>query len=135
MRTRPWSGGTNPHINRIVVVLPAPSGPINPNISPRSTDNVSSLTAAVVPNFLVTRSSAMGLLVAKWDLGLHGHSSFEDTGAVVDRHLHSINQLRALVGGLDIARREFCFRRDEAHGSRNSGAAGVGEQRGRLSEM
>src|SRR5207249_9342715 len=109
MRTRPWSGGTNPHISRMVVVLPAPSGPINPNISPRSTDNVNSLTATVVPNFLVTRSSAMGLLVANWDLGLHGHAGLQHAVPVVHRHLHSIDQLRAFVSGLHVARREFCF--------------------------
>src|SRR2546427_10873808 len=105
MRRRPWSGGTNPHISRMVVVLPAPSGPISPNISPRSTDNVSSLTATVVPNFLVTRSSAMVVvvlsllclraliarsallattvrLVRQRDLGFHRHAGFENAGTV-----------------------------------------------------
>ena len=36
-RTAPSSGLSSPHSRRIVVVLPAPSGPIRPNISPRLT--------------------------------------------------------------------------------------------------
>ena len=43
---------------RIDVVLPAPSGPIRPNISPASTANDTSSTARTAPYRLVTRSKA-----------------------------------------------------------------------------
>ena len=49
-RTRPRVGAAAGRRSmRMVVVLPAPSGPIRPNISPRSTDSDSSLTAVVWP--------------------------------------------------------------------------------------
>lgn len=47
MITLPLSGFNNPLIILIVVVLPAPFGPKNPNISPRKTSKEISLTGVV----------------------------------------------------------------------------------------
>jgi hypothetical protein len=45
----PRSGFRNPSTHSIVVVLPAPLGPINPKISPSRTSNDTSSTATVDP--------------------------------------------------------------------------------------
>src|SRR5688572_16950848 len=47
--TLPAVGGMKPVIIRIVVDLPAPLGPRNPRISPRSTEKVTPATARFVP--------------------------------------------------------------------------------------
>src|SRR5438093_1417789 len=51
----------NPAIIRIVVVLPAPLGPRNPTISPRSTVNDRSRTTVVEPYRLETDSRAIAV--------------------------------------------------------------------------
>jgi hypothetical protein len=45
----PASGLSNPQIMRSVVVFPAPSGPMTPNISPGATSNETPATAVVRP--------------------------------------------------------------------------------------
>ncbi len=45
----PASGARRPPTHSIVVVLPAPLGPIRPKISPGSTSKDTSATATVVP--------------------------------------------------------------------------------------
>lgn len=51
--TRPAVGVIAVEMTRSVVVLPAPSGPISPKISPSCTSSVRSRTATVSPNRLV----------------------------------------------------------------------------------
>src|SRR5579859_1105137 len=53
--TRPAVGRIKPSNMRIVVVLPEPLGPRNPNTSPRMTSRCKSLTATSFPNALVNR--------------------------------------------------------------------------------
>src|SRR5215831_12294299 len=65
MTTRPLLGTRMPIIIRIVVVLPAPLGPRNPNTSPRSTDRSRSRTAVTSPKLLVRCSNAIILLDAR----------------------------------------------------------------------
>jgi len=48
----PRSGVRSPSTHSIVVVLPAPLGPINPNISPSATLNDTSSTATTLPYVL-----------------------------------------------------------------------------------
>ncbi len=45
----PRSGFRKPSMHSIVVVLPAPLGPIRPNISPWFTSNEASATATIEP--------------------------------------------------------------------------------------
>ena len=45
----PRSGARKPSMHSIVVVLPAPFGPISPKISPVSTSKETSSTASVRP--------------------------------------------------------------------------------------
>jgi hypothetical protein len=45
----PPSGDRSPSTHSIVVVLPAPFGPISPKISPWRTSNDTSATAVVLP--------------------------------------------------------------------------------------
>ena len=45
----PRSGRRTPSTHSIVVVFPAPFGPINPKISPSLTSNETSETATVAP--------------------------------------------------------------------------------------
>src|SRR5205823_991866 len=122
----------------MVVVLPAPSGPIRPNISPRSTDSESASTAVVEPYRFVTRSSTMAAMgpdsPLQWNVGFDRHARFQHAAAVVDGNLHAIHELGALVGGLYVPRRELGLLRDVAHGPWNAGTAGVGRQRRGLAE-
>src|SRR5499426_4782108 len=53
----PSSGCSSPATRRRVVVWPQPLGPRRVKTSPRRTDRLTSSTALVVPNSLVTRSS------------------------------------------------------------------------------
>src|SRR5512139_554049 len=120
----------------MVVVLPAPSGPMRPNISPRRTSNDKPLTASTAPNRLITRSTVMatsfiGLssLPARLQrhLGLDRHPLLEDAAAVVNRHLDAVHELRPLLAGLHVARRELGLRGHEGHLSLDPGPAGIGE--------
>src|SRR5207245_2877748 len=126
-RIAPASAASRPHISRMVVVLPAPSGPIRPNISPRSTDSDSASTAVVRPYRFVTPSRMIAGITASLlqrDLGFHGHPRLEDAAAIVDRHLHAVHELRALVRRLHVARRELRFLRDVAERSGDAAAGG-----------
>src|SRR5688572_21314405 len=55
----PRSALRNPSTHSMVVVLPAPFGPINPKISPRSTSKLTSSTATVEPYRLARWETAM----------------------------------------------------------------------------
>ena len=57
-RTSPRSGDTSPPIELNRLVLPAPFGPISPNISPSATENVTSTLAATPPNVFETPSTS-----------------------------------------------------------------------------
>ena len=55
----PESGGSTPASMRMVVVLPAPSGPTNPKISPECTSKLSSCTARTGPKLLPSETTSM----------------------------------------------------------------------------
>src|SRR6266566_4751692 len=134
-RTRPASAWTRPQISRIVVVFPAPSGPIKPNISPGATLSDSSDTAMVSPYLLVTRSRMMasGISLLQRYLRLDRHSGFQHTGAVVHSDLHAIHELRPVLGCLHVARSELGLCRDVADGARHPCSPRIGEHGARLS--
>src|SRR6185503_9321297 len=102
----PASARSSPHISRIAVVLPAPSEPISPNISPRCTSRVRASSALVVPYFLTTPSNSIAAFIEP-ELRIHRHPLLQHAGAVIDGYLDAVDQLRPLVGCLDIPRREL----------------------------
>ncbi len=57
----PASMCISPQMARIAVVLPAPSGPISPNISPRLTLNDTPLKASTLPYRLTTLLNSMAV--------------------------------------------------------------------------
>src|SRR5687768_13937781 len=118
-RTCPASACSSPQHKRIDVVLPAPSGPITPNISPRRTSRDSSLTATVSPYRFVTASKEMTVSMSgdrvQRDFGFHRHARFENALRVVDRHPHAVNQLGSFFRGLHVPRGELGLRRNERH--------------------
>ena len=60
----PLSTCSSPQIARIAVVLPAPSGPISPNISPRSTLNDTPRSASTLPYRLTTFVNSIAFMVS-----------------------------------------------------------------------
>src|SRR5215471_4718537 len=103
-RIPPASAGRRPQMSRIVVVFPAPSGPMRPNISPRWTESDTPLTAVIAPYRFMTPSSTM-MSSGKGELRFDGHPGLERAAPVVRSHLDAVDELRPLVGGLDVARR------------------------------
>src|SRR5678816_4029291 len=134
-RTVPLSGANSPQTARIAVVLPAPSGPMTPNISPAFTSNDTPSRATVASNFLrrpsTATTDAMASTSLQTQIDFHRHAGLQHALAVVDGDLDSIHELRALVGRLDIARRELGLRRNERHTSFDP-IATVGDDRGGL---
>src|SRR5580765_3641927 len=108
-RTVPSSGASSPQMVRIVVVLPAPSGPMTPNISPASTLNETPSSAFVGPKLLrrpsmeITASTlnsswrAAGLTGLQPEIDFDRHARLEHALAVVDAHLQPVHELRALI--------------------------------------
>ena len=124
-----------------VVVLPAPSGPMTPNISPRPTSKLSPSTALGRAERLADvdeldralgpghgRPPCRPALASSTSTGMPG---LRMPLPVVDRHLHAVHELRALGRRLDVARRELRPRRDEGDASGQT-IAGVGDDRRRL---
>src|SRR4051794_6092890 len=112
---RPSVGSIRPHINRSVVVLPAPSGPTNAKISPSAISRFRSWTAVTSPNLRV-RCSAMTMPIEpalKNDLRIHRHVVLQLMLGVRDVNFHAIHQLHSLFFSLNLLRRELGFRCDE----------------------
>src|SRR5690349_14746095 len=113
--TDPASGFNSPHASRSDVVLPAPSGPMSPNISPLATSNetpASAVTAAnrlTTPSRRITASAAMTgpRATGRRKPDIDRDTRLEDTLPVVDRHFDPVDELGALVGRLGVARREL----------------------------
>src|SRR5207302_11226897 len=68
------------------------------------------------------------------DLRFDGHAGLEHALPVVERDFETIDQLRAILGRLHVARREFRFRRDVTDGAGRARSAGVGEDSCRLAQ-
>src|SRR5262245_15682383 len=129
----PPSARSRPQTRRIVVVFPAPSGPMRLNISPAATDNDRSRTAVAGPYRFVTGPSAMASPISlaprvdERNVGLDRHADLQNARAVVDGHLHAVDELRTVLGGLHVSRGELRFRRDVADRAGQTRPAGIGE--------
>ena len=75
-----------------------------------------------------------GLATVDRQLGLDRHARLQHAVAVVGRDLDAVHELRALLRGLHVARRELRLRRDERDRPVEAAAAGVGDERRRLAE-
>src|SRR5262245_24782577 len=82
------------------VVLPPPSGPMNPNSSPPSISNDTSSSARVPPNCLRR-------LRALTELDIDGHPELEQPFAVVDTNLDRVDKICTFVARLHRRRREL----------------------------
>ena len=112
------AAASRPRITRSVVVLPAPSGPIRPNISPRCT---SKLTPVDAPTELavaagqaldldharrrvIVRSLAAPPAGARSSRASAGMPGLKRPSRVVEADLDLVDELHALVAGLDVLR-------------------------------
>src|SRR5690606_15343646 len=96
--TSPSSGNIRLVKMRNRVVLPAPSGPIMPNISPFSVSKLTPFRALTRPwDFLIFLATSVVILFSAY---LTVHTYLNQT-IIFDSHLHSINQVGSLITGLD----------------------------------
>src|SRR5262245_48316475 len=79
-------------------------------------------------------SATSALLGDEWDFSLDGHADLQRARPIVDGDLEPVHELRPILGGLYIARRELGFRGDEADGPWEARAAGIREHRRLLAE-
>src|SRR5512133_3960016 len=102
----------------MAVVLPAPSGPTNPTISPARTCRLSPSTARNVPKvltrFSVSSSTSFDMLFYEDHIGRH--AEFEFALGVADFQLDRIDCGAAAFHRLNVARREFGLIRDKGDG-------------------
>src|SRR5512138_2001712 len=105
----PLVGLSAPHIKRIAVVLPAPSGPTSPTISPARTCRSRPSTARKLPNvrtrFSVSSSTSFDMLFDEDDIGRH--AELELALGIADLELYSIDSGAAAFHGLHVAGREL----------------------------
>src|SRR5271167_96198 len=89
-RASPEVGGSSVVSIRTSVVLPAPLGPSSPKTSPRSTSNVTSLTAVKLPKrlqrSLVVIAAEPGSILTPRERYFCGHSGFQFAFGL--QHLH-----------------------------------------------
>src|SRR5687768_10773445 len=93
------------------VLLPPPSGPMNPNSSPASTSNDTSSRARVSANRLLR-------LRALTELDIDRHPEFEQPLAVVHANLDGVDEIRTLVARLHRRGRELRLARNPGHHAR-----------------
>src|SRR5262249_39666727 len=115
--TQAWPpvGSMRPQSIRSVVVLPAPSGPTRPKISPRATSTVRRSTAVRSQNLRVSSCVLMitsGTLLQD-QLRVGGHVRLQLMLWVIDLDFDAIDQLQALLGRLNLLRGELGLRRNE----------------------
>src|SRR5512141_795089 len=140
IQASPPVGSRIPARSRIVVVLPAPSGPTRPKISPRSTERVRPSTAEVSPNRLASpsiRIAVMGapsetsaligasvLHLPPWarkrrphsldlECSVRRHAGLQLHRRVRNRNLDPVDELDALLLRLDVLGCELGLRGDE----------------------
>src|SRR5208283_4087247 len=112
MVIEPASAGMMPAIIRSTAVLPAPSGPTKPKISPAATSRVRSSTAMDPSKRLVSpriwivslgmnRHRHLPLRRGQIDQSIGGHSGFELVLRIVDVDFDPINQRHPLLVSLD----------------------------------
>src|SRR5262245_3019318 len=87
---------------------------MRPNISPLSTVNDNSDSAGTAPYRFVTRLNSMTAMGSgPRNLRFDGHPRLQHALTVVGGDFDAIDQLRPLLSGLDVSRRELRLRRDE----------------------
>ncbi len=91
------------------VVLPAPSGPMNPNISDSFTENETSLRACVAPKLLpIPDASIVFSITPDLENRFPGHARLDRT-VIHNVNGDGINQRDPLFLRLDYLRGEFGF--------------------------
>src|SRR5712675_2259356 len=108
--TLPPSGAKSPTTVLRVVVFPAPSGPMRPNISPRATSNEIPSTATTPPAYDLRRPAtrtAGSALPSISEMRFGGHARLEQSVRVVETDLDAIDELHALVARLNVFRRDL----------------------------
>src|SRR5579885_2660827 len=134
----PPSGLRTPASMRSVVVLPAPSGPTRPKISPAPATKLRRSTASVsakrrVSSRASTAGSAMGLSGCEHDGRVGGHAGLQLVTRVLDVDAHAVNERHPLRVRLDALRGELGLRGDEGHTARVAPIRiGVGADHGGL---
>src|SRR5712692_9456891 len=117
----PAVGSISPHNIRNVVVLPAPSGPTSPKISPRATSMLSRSTAANSPNFrvrslvLIIDSCLFVFIRGQYQHSIRRHVRFQLMLRIIHFDLDPVHQLQPLLGSLYLLRRELRLRGDKRH--------------------
>src|SRR5512146_3281926 len=106
----PLVGLNAPHIRRMAVVFPAPSGPTSPTISPARTCRFRPSTAPSVPK-VFTRSwlsrSISGSMLFCRQGDVRGHARLEPQVGVSQGQAHCVEGIPSALDGLDVARGEF----------------------------
>src|SRR5262249_48531479 len=105
---RPDCGSNSVTRIRRSVVLPAPSGPIRPNSSPRLTSNETPSSAFAPPNCLATLST-------NTEDDIDWHPNLQASVSVGDANLDGVDEVGALFPRLDWRWRELGATRDPAH--------------------
>src|ERR1044072_8045476 len=114
----PLVGLSAPHIKRMAVVLPAPSGPTSPTISPARTCKLSPSTARNVPNvltrFSVSSNTSFDMLF--YEYHIRRHAKFQFALGVTDFQLYGVDRGAASLHGLYVAGGKFGLIRDGCDG-------------------
>src|SRR6266545_4113383 len=114
----PASGLSRPAIRRSRVVLPAPSGPTRPVISPGTISAVTPSSAVLAPKRLTTPSSTTAeadtALRLERDADRHGHALAQPVVGIAHEDTQPVDELGAQLRRLDGLGRELRGRRDEA---------------------
>ena len=119
----PSVGSISPHSMRSVVVLPAPSGPTSPKISPRATSRFrwsTAVSCAEAPRQVASfddRFARLHLLTQQ-NLRIRRHVRFQLVLRILHLDLDPVHQLHPLLLRLNLLRRELRLRRDEASRAR-----------------
>src|ERR1035437_796463 len=138
----PASGGSTPARMRMIVVLPAPSGPTMPKISPGATSKLRG-SIARTPGKSLTSSRTTTVLSSTTVAALHGraevncrvcgHPGLQFVTGIFDVDFDSIDQRHALLVSLDALGRELGLGSDEGDLPRiRLAGPGVGVNRRRL---
>src|ERR1039457_2557206 len=123
-RALPSLGSISPHSMRSVVVLPAPSGPTSPKISPLATVRSRWSTAVSVPKRLVRPLVSMMVsmilsMVASIPpqqyFRIRRHVGLQLAARILHLDLYPVHQLHPLLLRLDLLRRELRLRGDKRY--------------------
>src|SRR5215216_2400 len=111
----PLVGFSAPHIRRMAVVLPAPSGPTSPTISPARTCRLSPSSARKVPKVLTrpSVSSKISFDILFCEDDIRRHAKFQLAFGIANLQLDRVHCRAASLHRLDVAGRELSLIRDK----------------------